>query len=188
MPRVNVAFLLFMYTGLTILQGLFPGYKMVEGMFELDSDPVVHRYLGNQPVQDIEQSREAIRFIRQQYLDNGIGRWAVIEKSTGYFLGWAGLKLVKEPANNHTGFYDVGYRLIKKYWGKGFATEAAKAVVDYGFEVLQLPVIYGMADINNAASAHVLQKTGLQLIEAFDLNGTPHHWFKISREEWKKGQ
>ena len=50
----------------------------VHDFFELDSDPRVHRYLGKQPVQTLEQSREMIRHVRQQYRDNGIGRWAVI--------------------------------------------------------------------------------------------------------------
>jgi len=50
------------------------------GLFQLDSDSDVHRYLGNKPVDNIEQIREVIKFIRQQYIDNGIGRWAIIEK------------------------------------------------------------------------------------------------------------
>jgi ribosomal-protein-alanine N-acetyltransferase len=57
------------------------------GMFELDSDKAVHKYLGNKPVNTIEESRKIIEAIRQQYEDNGIGRWAVVEKSTGKFLG-----------------------------------------------------------------------------------------------------
>ena len=155
-----------------------------DGLFELDSDAEVHRYLGNKPVTNIEQIHEVIRFIRQQYSDNGIGRWAVIEKATGSFVGWSGLKLVKETMNNHTNFYDVGYRLLKKHWGKGFATESALATLDYGFKTFQPNHIYGMADVENLASCHVLKKCGLGYVETFELDGTPHHWFEISREEW----
>ena len=50
----------------------------VAGFFELDSDPEVHRYLGSAPVQNNQQIVEAIQFIRNQYINNGIGRWAVI--------------------------------------------------------------------------------------------------------------
>ena len=64
------------------------------GMFELDSNPEVHIYLGNKPVKSIEESREAIANIRQQYLENGIGRWAVILKETGEFIGWFGTDTV----------------------------------------------------------------------------------------------
>ena len=173
---------IFAETPRLILRELLPADD--KGMFELDSDLEVHRYLGNHPVNHIGQSREIIESIRQQYTDNGIGRWAVIEKDTNNFLGWAGLKLVKEPTNHHTGFHDLGYRLIKTYWGKGFATEAAKASLTYGFGTLNLDVIYGMADINNHASRHVLEKAGLRFIETFDLNGITHSWLTIHKEEW----
>ena len=57
------------------------------GMFELDNDADVHRYLGNKPVQTLEEAQEMIRFIRQQYATNGIGRWAIIEKRSKDFVG-----------------------------------------------------------------------------------------------------
>jgi len=55
-------------------------YEDEAALFELDSDPEVHRYVGNKPVQSIEQIQLVIGFIRQQYLDNGIGRWAVVKR------------------------------------------------------------------------------------------------------------
>jgi ribosomal-protein-alanine N-acetyltransferase len=151
-----------------------------KGMFELDSDPEVHRYLGNKPVTSIEQSRQEIAFIRTQYAENGIGRWAVIEKTSGNFVGWSGLKLNKKEVNKHSSFYDIGYRLIKKYWGKGYATESAMAALNYGFNELKLKEIYGMADINNTGSNRILTKLGLTFIEPFDYNGILHNWYKIS--------
>lgn len=154
-----------------------------KGMFELDSDPEVHRFLGNKPLNTINESREIIDFIRQQYRDFGIGRWAVIEKHTGDFIGWAGLKFINEEVNHQIGYYDLGYRFIKRYWGKGYATEASIAARDYGFIQLQLNEIFGMTDINNHASKSVLEKTGLKFIEDFDLRGEPHSWFKIRKGE-----
>ena len=157
-----------------------------DGFFELDSNPNVHTYLGRKPVTNIEQSREVIKMVRQQYTDNGIGRWAIIDKSTNEFIGWTGLKLIKETINNHTDFYDLGYRLIEKYWGKGIATETAIATLKYAFETMQLSVVYGMCDIENIASGNVLKKAGLQFIETFDREGIEHNWFKISREDWDR--
>lgn len=170
---------IFAETSRLILRELLP--SDAEGMFELDSDPDVHRYLGNKPITDIEKSREVIAFVRQQYIDNGIGRWAMVEKETDNFIGWAGLKLVKEMTNNHIDYYDVGYRLIKKYWGFGFATEAARASLDYGFDVLKLNDLYGVTDANNLASRKVLEKVGLRFVEAFNEESVPLYWFKISR-------
>ncbi len=150
-----------------------------EGLFAVDSDPDVNTYLGNNPVKNIQQTKDIIQFIRNQYIENGIGRWAMIEKNTHNFIGWTGLKLVKELTNNHNNYYDLGYRLNKNYWGKGFATEAAKASVDYGINQLNLKDIYAIADMNNIASKKVLEKVGLKFIETFNLEGTPHGWFHL---------
>ncbi|MGB5024733.1 MAG: GNAT family N-acetyltransferase [Saprospiraceae bacterium] len=156
------------------------------GFFELDSNPEVHTYLGGKPVQNMEQIRTAIKNIRQQYIENGIGRIAIIDKNTNAFIGWTGLKLVREPINNHIHFYDLGYRLIEKYWGKGIATETTIATLKYAFDILNLEEIVGMCDTRNTGSANVLEKTGLQFIETFDLNGIEHNWYKITKREWLK--
>ncbi|MBO9672959.1 MAG: GNAT family N-acetyltransferase [Sphingobacteriaceae bacterium] len=162
-----------------ILRELLP--EDAAGMFEMDGDPEVHLFLGNKPVQSIEQSKADIEFIRNQYIENGIGRWAAMEKSTGNFIGWAGLKLIKEPINNYCNYYDLGYRFSKRFWGKGYATEAAAAVRDYGFHELKLNEIIGIADINNLGSIHVLEKVGLKRISIFDYGGIKHHRMKIEK-------
>jgi len=148
------------------------------GMFELDSNPEVHTYLGNNPVKSIEESREAIANIRQQYLENGIGRWAVILKETGEFIGWSGLKLEKN-VNNHETFYDLGYRFIQKHWGKGYAFETAKAFVDFGFNELHLPVINAWADFDNLASRKVLEKVGMKYVNSFKYDGAEEVWYEL---------
>ena len=148
------------------------------GMFEMDADPAVHRYLGNKPVTRIEQSRELFAFVRRQYAENGIGRWAVEDKNTGEFLGWSGLKLHPGPTNGHSNYYDLGYRFLRRHWGRGYATETAHASVRYGFDTLGLPRICGIADVRNLASNLVLQKAGLRFGATFDLDGVPHHWYE----------
>lgn len=149
-------------------------------MFELDSDPEVHRYVGNSPVESIEQIQDIIEFIQKQYEENGVGRWAVIEKSSNKFIGWAGLKLFKNEMNKHSNFYELGYRFIKSYWGKGYATEAAKASVKYGIEQLGVKEIFAMTDVENVNSKKVLEKAGFKYIETFDDNGDQTDWFKLS--------
>lgn len=152
-----------------------------QGMFDLDSDPAVHQFLGNKPVLTIEQSLADIAYIQQQYIQNGIGRWAVIEKDSNQFVGWSGLKLIKETYNNHCNYYDLGYRFIKKFWGKGYATESAQASMKYGFYTLKLNEIIGIADIENIASIKVLEKLGLQKINIFDYHERAHHWLKVEQ-------
>ena len=174
---------IFIETNRLLLREILP--TDVDSLFELDNDPEVHRFLGNNPIQTKEQAAEMIAFIRQQYIDNGIGRWAVIDKQTNSFLGWAGLKLITEQTNNHINYLDVGYRLIKKYWGQGIATEAARASLAYAFNELQAPAVYAITDSNNTASHHVLLKVGLHFIETFEYHGFTHNWYKIDREAFK---
>lgn len=176
---------IFVETERLILRELLPSDD--EGMFELDSDKDVHKYIG-QPVENIEQSRAIIAAVRQQYTDYRIGRWAMIERSSNNFIGWTGLKFVTQPRNNHTNFYDLGYRLIKRYWGKGFATESAIASLNYGFEKMKLNEIFAMADMNNVTSINVLTKAGLKYVETFDDEGYAVGWYKISQEEWLRNQ
>lgn len=153
----------------------------VHGIFELDSNPNVHTYLGNNPIKTLEEAENVIRYIQNQYKDLGIGRWAIIEKTTDNFVGWTGFKYITEPVNNYVNYYDLGYRLIEKYWRKGIATETAKACLNYAFEILKLEEVYGICDVENIASKNILQKCGLNIIEVFNYNNVPHYWMKIKR-------
>lgn len=140
----------------------------LDGMFELDSDPEVHKYLGNKPVKTIGESKIILENVLNQYQERGIGRWAAIEKNTGDFIGWSGIRLNTEyNMNGFTKYYDVGYRLIKRYWGKGYATESGKAAVDYAFKTLKLQELYATTEIGNQASHNALLKIGLTYIEDF---------------------
>lgn len=155
------------------------------GLFELDTNPQVHQYLGNNPIKTMHEARTIIAMVMQQYATNGIGRWAVIEKTSGDFIGWCGLKFIQEHENNHINFYDIGYRLIPKYWGMGYATEAAQAVINYGFHQLQLKEIFASAHVENKSSQKVLQKCGLSFIESYQWQQIPCNWYRITKAEWQ---
>jgi RimJ/RimL family protein N-acetyltransferase len=134
------------------------------GMFELDSDPDVHLFLGKNPVTSIEQSREIIASLQQQYLDNGIARWAVILKNRR-FIGWSGLKLERN-VNGHERFYDLGYRFIKKHC-KGYGFESAKAFVDFGFNEMNLDTICASFEHGNTGSQRIMEKCGMHFVNDF---------------------
>lgn len=158
-----------------------------ERLFILDSDPEVHKYIGTEPLTDIQQAREYIKLIRQQYVDFGIGRWAVIEKESNLLIGWSGIKYYNTPINKHIDFYELGYRFIPEFWGKGYATETAKAWLNYGFQKFKTNEIYAMTDIHNMNSKNVLVKAGFKYIETFDYDG--HNdmadWFEIKRKDYE---
>lgn len=174
---------IFAETQRLILREIMPAD--VEDLFILDSDPEVHRYLGNKPVTSKDQIIEVINFIRQQYVDNGIGRWAIIDKKNNEFIGWTGLKFVTDETNHHKYYYDLGFRLIKKYWGHGIATESAFASLEYAFDKLNTNEVYSMTDCENYGSNNVLKKIGLNFIETFDLEGIKHNWYKIDKTDYE---
>lgn len=153
-----------------------------KGFFELDSNPEVHKYLGNKPISTIEQVEYYINYIRKQYVTNGIGRWGVIEKQSGDFIGWGGLKYVDDKTcNGQTNYYDVGYRLIPRYWRKGYATEIGKASVDYAFKAMKLDTVIGTAHIDNIGSRKALEKSGLKFIEYFQEEDMKLAWYKLDK-------
>lgn len=180
---------IFTETERLILRELLP--EDAQGLFELDSDPEVHRYLGNNPVTTMEQSKAVVELVRQQYKDYGIGRWAIIDKTTHAFMGWGGLKYEFNPRKNER-YYDLGYRILRKYWGNGIATESAMESLKYGFNVLDVQEIFAAAHCDNAASNAILKKTGMQLVETFIDDGAIHNWYTLDKaswlERWKEAQ
>ena len=154
-----------------------------EGIFELDSDPDVHEYLGKKPIKTMQEAEQMVNYIRNQYLENGIGRWAIIDKKTEDFIGWTGLKYEKALRKDFD-YYDLGFRIRKKYWGNGIASETAAESLKYGFEKLNLKEISAAADVDHLVSNKILKKIGLKFIETFDFEGTSHNWYNISKFEW----
>ena len=160
-----------------------------EGIFELDSNAEVHKYLGNNPITTYKQAEDIITFFEEQYKERGIGRFAAFEKSSGEFIGWSGLKLntgEKETLNGFTDFIDIGYRLIPRFWGKGYASESAFACLDFGFKEMNYDIIYGAADVENIGSNKVLQKIGLQFINEFDYKGVDVNWYELKKSDYGK--
>ncbi|MDB5234219.1 MAG: family acetyltransferase [Hymenobacter sp.] len=155
----------------------------VAGMFALDSDPAVHRYLGGiggHMVTDPTQSAAIIARVQSEYPTATLGRWAVLLRATDEFMGWAGLKLVPGPINGQRDFYDLGYRFRPQFWGQGYGYEAAQAWLNYGFEALKLPRICAYADADNAGSRRILEKVGLQPGNEFDESGTRCVWYEAA--------
>lgn len=157
----------------------------LHGMFAMDSDPDVHAFLGNKPIGALEEAQKMIDSIKNQYIQNGIGRWAVVEKESGEFIGWSGFRLITETVNNRTQYYDLGYRFLRKYWGKGYASETAIASLNHGFTQLEFDEIVGIADVGHTASNVILKKIGLIKRNEFMYDGTLHNFYSLKKSEWK---
>jgi len=148
-----------------------------ESFFLLNSDPEVLQYTGDNPFADIEAAKVFLERY-DHYKKYSFGRWAVIRKEDSKFLGWCGLKYTPEKDE-----YDIGFRFFKKYWNKGYATEAAKACLDYGFSQLGIKTIIGRAMKANIASVKVLEKIGLQYDSDFNFDGSEGVIYKIENTQ-----
>lgn len=155
-----------------------------ERMFLLDSNPEVMKYIGMPPVSDINESKKIIELIRQQYIDNGVGRLAVVEKDSGLLIGWSGLKLLTQEINGYKNVYDLGYRFLPEFWGKGYALEAAKASLDFGFNDLNIDTIYAHAHSENEGSNHILRKLGFEKTGEFTEPDGICFWYELKRDKF----
>ncbi|MGA9212045.1 GNAT family N-acetyltransferase [Kaistella sp.] len=162
-------------------------FEDVERIFLLDSNQDVMKYIGVKPVTKLEESEETINKIRKQYQENGIARWAVIEKESNLLIGWSGLKLSTEPLNGFRNVYELGYRFLPEFWGKGYATESGRAVLEYGFNKMNLDKIYACADIQNVDSNKILKdKLGFEEQGTFidNLDNATCHWYELVKEKF----
>jgi RimJ/RimL family protein N-acetyltransferase len=130
-----------------------------ELIYELNQDQEVTRYTYD-TIYDLDHARAVLEnTILPQYALYNYGRWAVHTKPGLEFIGWCGLKFRPERKE-----VDLGYRFRRSAWGKGYATEAAFASIQYGFEKLNLPRVIGRAEPGNIASWRVLEKLGMKFV------------------------
>ncbi len=147
-----------------------------ESFYAFNSDPEVMRYTGEPPSESVEQVRENIRNY-PDYRERGYGRWAVVHRADDRVIGFNGLKYLPE-----IGAVDLGYRFLKQYWGRGIATESSRAVLEYGFRVLQMDTIIGLAVPENLGSIHVLEKLGMRFCGMSDCLGLNAQRWELTRE------
>ena len=130
----------------------------LDNMSRINGDAEVMRYIGDGSVWTRAQSEARIRRILTVYqIFPGLGLWIGEEKSTRRFVGAYALIYIPKTVE-----VEVGYRLQKSAWGRGLATEGARALVRYGMFELGLDRVVGLTHPDNEASKHVLMKTGLQ--------------------------
>ena len=153
----------------------------VDAFFEMDKNPVVHKYLWQTPVNNKDEIVKIIEYVKNQYKNNTIGRFATILKTTNEFIGWTGIKFVNDHIENgNTNFYDYGYRLNERYWNKGYATEASVAWLNYGFKEMKIDEMNAYTHAENGASNHILQKIGMNEIQNYpDTNNIVWKWWQM---------
>jgi ribosomal-protein-alanine N-acetyltransferase len=150
-------------------------------LVKLNSDPEVVRYTGDGSLTNIAEARALLEErVFPQWQKYKMGRFTVTLKN-GEPLGWCGLRYF--PELNET---DLGYRFMKKHWGKGFATEASRASLEYGFKTLKLERIIAKAMPDNKDSIKVMQKLGMSF-RGYHHDPTdpqPFILYDLKKSEW----
>lgn len=146
-----------------------------QAFYDLNSDPEVVKYTGDKAFGNVSEARSFLQNYNQYEL-YGFGRWAVIEKQTGKFIGWCGLKYSPDLHE-----VDLGFRFFRNYWNRGFATETALACLEYGFSKLNLDKIVGRAMEANIGSVKVLEKSGMEFVGKFEFDLHPGVLYQIEK-------
>jgi RimJ/RimL family protein N-acetyltransferase len=163
----------------------------VDNLVELDSDPQVMRYInGGRPTTHEEIAEKFLPRVREHY-DRGLGAWAAIEKSTGDFIGWFGLHPNDDRPPDEL---ELGYRIRRTSWRKGYATEGSRALVDKAFGELGANAVWAQTMTVNTASRRVMEKAGLQYVRTFhlewpeEIDGTTEGdvEYAVTRDEWER--
>jgi RimJ/RimL family protein N-acetyltransferase len=161
-------------------------------LFDLNSDPEVMRYLtGGKPTPREEIRDQIIPFHHAVYdRFDRLGTWAVESAATTEFLGWFHFR--PGPGTDITNV-DLGYRLRRSAWNKGYATEGSRALISMGFTDLGVQRVFAHTLTVNAASRHVMEKCGLTLVRTtpyegkFSIEGAEHGEveYALAKPEWE---
>jgi RimJ/RimL family protein N-acetyltransferase len=151
----------------------------------MNADPEVREHLGDLLTR--EQSDASVARFQADFDQRAYGWWAVEVRATGEFIGFAGL----DPVDDGMPFsgVEIGWRLARSAWGQGYATEAAQAVLAYGFDTLELPEILAVTTSTNLRSQAVMRRIGMTRDPADDFDDPaapegplrPNVLFRIAR-------
>ncbi|MBD0334589.1 MAG: GNAT family N-acetyltransferase [Cyanobacteria bacterium Co-bin13] len=160
--------------------------------FAIYSDMRVMQWLGDRTV-DATLAATQARLKRYQQRTAtahppGLGTWAVEESKTGQLIGNLLLVCLPNVERQPSGHIEIGWHFNPAYWGQGFATEAAQAVLKYGFETLKLAEVYVVTLPENERSKAVAQRLGMTALGLTHQyhGGTELDLFKLTTKDWQK--
>lgn len=147
---------------------------------EILSDPEVMEF-SVRGVCDEHATSEFIEWCLGCYVSHGVGPWALVEKGTDDLIGFCGVgpELINEVEE-----INLGYRLAKRFWNRGMASEAAKAVLEYAFVVKHVPAVTVLIEPAHVASLRVAEKSGFQGVQEIDFHGHSVRLYRMTRERW----
>lgn len=135
-----------------------------ETFFQINSDPKVMEFMPK--ILSREESDNFIERIKLHFKEHDFGLFAVELITSNKFMGFVGLSIPQFQAD-FTPCVEIGWRLGTEYWGKGYATEGAKAVLNYGFQELKLSEIVSFTVPKNVRSRKVMERVGMRWVDEF---------------------
>ena|ERR1035437_1697692 len=129
-----------------------------KAMFEHAGDPEVAKYTSWEAHKNAHYSKTIVQFMMKSYKENKLSNWAVILKEGNRFIGTCGF-VSESKANNRA---EVGFAIRKDCWNRGYVTEALKKTLEFGFKTIGYNRIEAICDVDNAASARVMEKCGMK--------------------------
>ncbi len=151
-----------------------------DDLYRIYSHPDLFKYMSNDKPLLWEQTREVIDSFTESWQKYRFGVWAVIYKRNQKLIGHCGLKFLENTTE-----IQVGYLLLKAYWGMGLGTEAASASLKYGFEVAKLEKIVAVAKPENVASRRVMEKVGMKYEKNAHFYENDVVYYSISRKAYQ---
>ncbi len=151
----------------------------LDAMFRIFSETDMLKYFPNPNPPTMDRAQRMIETQIQQWQNYGLGSWGVVPHGETEIAGWNGLQYL--PETNET---EVGYMLSRKFRGKGYSTEGARAGLEFGFKSLGLDQVIGLVHPENIASKRVLLKCGLTFTHQANYFGMEMFRYKITREEF----
>jgi ribosomal-protein-alanine N-acetyltransferase len=150
----------------------------LDDIASLFADPDVVKYVGDGKPTGREEAAKAVESIIAHWQKHGFGRWIAADKANGAFIGFGGLRSL-------FGTPEVVYHLKKKNWGKGLATELARAALRFGFEERHFDRIVAITKPPNIASVHVMEKLGMQFEKHAQYYGLDVVQYGITRDTFQ---
>jgi len=142
----------------------------IKAYSEIVADPEVMQYIGEGLPLSFALAEKSILLNIEQFEKSGWSRFVVENKTTGELVGFCGYA-------DYNDELDFGWRYGKKFWGKGYATEAATAVLELGIEKFEFPRIVCIAHFENTGSIGVIEKIGMDFEKDIEIDGTPVHQY-----------
>jgi RimJ/RimL family protein N-acetyltransferase len=150
-------------------------------LYRMNRDPEIMKFVGDGSTRNHQEQIDELERLIQNYSKRpGLGIWATTLRENGTFVGASGVVYY-----DNTPEIEIGYRMLKEHWNKGYATEASKVLLKYGFENLALKKMVSSAHVDNVASRRVMEKIGLKFMDFRFHYGCKQAYYELQLDDYR---